>query len=465
MVQPGIGDAVEAAIGLDGVGADRFFGQVGRGHHQDGEGRLGHCRVGREQQMVEGCVGHEHPEEAVAGRHGPGQARRTGFVRPGGCQHHRGLRGSQQGGGLRRQVGERGRHVGVADHHRERLGRAPLALPETLDGVGPGGVDGQVVAADSLDRDDAPTGQHAHRGGEGVVAEGRRPWLAGGAECQLRAACGAGRRLGVEPAVRGVLVLASTGGAEVEAGHRRGGAVVGQAGHDAEARAAVGAGDERVAVAAVGWVVQLGQARLAHRGVRRDRRDVAASPRVALDDREPDGSRRLQHLGCDPVDEGARRRVCPQPAFELFDGGTRAFRLDEDAIGVIADVAGHPEGSRHAVHEGAEPHALDHPGHPDADPCHGWGRHIECHRTTLLWSGSAIAGSLLAKQVRRDRPGCRLWPSWCTSRPGPLGCPGPAEQRATRNSGQPPAPSQAAHTFMTHGPLTPSGSAPCGRSR
>jgi hypothetical protein len=85
VVQPGIGDAVEAAIGLDGVGADRFFGQVGRGHHQDGEGRLGHCRVGREQQMVEGCVGARAPRggRCRAPRPGPGapdRVRPTGRV-------------------------------------------------------------------------------------------------------------------------------------------------------------------------------------------------------------------------------------------------------------------------------------------------------------------------------------------------------------------------------------------------
>ena len=64
-------------------------------------------------------------------------------------------------------------------------------------------------------------------------------------------------RLRVEAAVGGVLVLRPARRAHREAGHRRPWPVVGHAAHDREARPAVRAVDERVAVAAVSRVEQL----------------------------------------------------------------------------------------------------------------------------------------------------------------------------------------------------------------
>ena len=68
---------------------------------------------------------------------------------------------------------------------------------------------------------------------------------------QRRPARRAGVRLGVEAPVGRVLVLGPAGRAHLEAGHRRQRPVVRDAAHDREARAAVRAVDERVAVAAV----------------------------------------------------------------------------------------------------------------------------------------------------------------------------------------------------------------------
>jgi len=73
--------------------------------------------------------------------------------------------------------------------------------------------------------------------------------------------------VGVEGPVGGVLVLAPAVVAQLERSHRRVPSVVGRRAHDREARAALGAVDERVAVAAVVRVEQLAAARLAERDV------------------------------------------------------------------------------------------------------------------------------------------------------------------------------------------------------
>ena len=97
-------------------------------------------------------------------------------------------------------------------------------------------------------------------------------------------------RLGVEAAVARVVVLGLAGGAHDEAGHRRPRAVVRDAGDDREARAAVRAVDERVAIPPIGRVEELREAGVAGRDVRGDRRVRAPGAR-ALPDHEVRASR------------------------------------------------------------------------------------------------------------------------------------------------------------------------------
>ena len=144
------------------------------------------------------------------------------------------------------------------------------------------GAAGEVVAAEALDRDDRAVAQQ--RGGRrhrvGGAGHGAGPISVG-----PRAARRAGVRLRVEAPVARVLVLRPAGGAHLEARHRRERTVVGDAAHDREPRPAVRAVDERVAVAAVAGVPQLGQAVRARRGVGRHER-VGAAVTLAGDDLE-----------------------------------------------------------------------------------------------------------------------------------------------------------------------------------
>ena len=151
------------------------------------------------------------------------------------------------------ELDELARRGDVGRHQRERLVLAVLARAQRARPPLVVGAAREVVAAEALDRDDRAVAQQ--RGG-------RRDRVAGAGHASAdqrapRPARRAGVRLGVEAAVARVVVLGPAGGAHREARHRRQRPVVGDAAHDREARPAVRAVDERVAVAAVGRVEEL----------------------------------------------------------------------------------------------------------------------------------------------------------------------------------------------------------------
>ena len=143
----------------------------------------------------------------------------------------------------------------VGHHHRERLVLAVLARPQRRGRRLVPGVDGQVVAAEALDREHPArpaAGRPRRRAGHRPVRSRRASH-----EPEPRPARRAAHGLGVEPAVGRIVVLGRARGAHGEAAHRRQRPVVGHVPHDREPRPAVGAVDERVAEPAVGRVGQL----------------------------------------------------------------------------------------------------------------------------------------------------------------------------------------------------------------
>ena len=123
----------------------------------------------------------------------------------------------------------------------------------------------------------------------------------------------------MEPAVGGVVVLGRARRAHGERGHGGERPVVGHVPDDGEPRAAVGAVDERVAVAAVVRVGELAQAVGAGRGVGGDQGPAraGAGPLAAMaKDVSPLG---VTAVRGDPLDAGQRGRVAFQLAQELGD--------------------------------------------------------------------------------------------------------------------------------------------------
>src|ERR1700733_685593 len=105
----------------------------------------------------------------------------------------------------------------------------------------------------------------------------------------------------METAVGRILVLGPATFAHREARHRREWTVIGDPADDRKARTAVGAVDERVAIAAVAGVEQLAQAVGAGRAVGRDGR-VDRSTARAVEDLESTVAVRLALLGEHPLD-------------------------------------------------------------------------------------------------------------------------------------------------------------------
>ncbi len=182
---------------------------------------------------------------------------------------------------------------------------------------------------------------------------------------------------GVEAAVGRILVLAATGGAQRKPGHRRAGAVVGNVRDDGEARPAVGAVDERVAVAAVGRVEQLAQA-VGAGGTSGETGVARACGRVvARDDREGGVRRRRAADGSPPSRRHGRapaaRRAAPRtpPASDVARRPRSAppsRRCPRNPVN---------RSPRQPVHERPEPDALHHPPHAQALPLDGLdSRHV-----------------------------------------------------------------------------------------
>ncbi len=242
-----VGDAVETLAGLDVVERDRLVRDVSAREHDRP------CEVCREQ-VVERRVREHDAEPRRARRHGLGD---TGAVPPV-QQHDRPRARAQQRLLLRRDVAQLFRRRG---HQRERLVVTVLARAQPRDGVFARRIAGEVVAAEPFHRDDRSVAQQ----GNGLLQRHR----------ELRSAGGTGDRLGVEASIGRILVFPPAVGAHREAGHRRSCAVVGHGAHDGEARAALGAIQERIPVPAVGRVEELAQAVVARCDVCRNRRCIA----------------------------------------------------------------------------------------------------------------------------------------------------------------------------------------------
>ena len=326
-----------------------------------------------QQQVVERRGRQHHAEVRIARRH----LRRHRRRRPARQQHDRRL---DRGELLRRQVRDLAQLAGlveVAHHQGERLPEPELALAQARDRGAVARIAHEVEAAQALDRHDASVRQRPRRAGERRVAARERGALRV-PERQARPAGRAGDGLRVEAAVARVLVLGPAGRAQDEAAHGRVRAVVGQRAQDGEARAAVGAVGERVAVAPVGRVEHLGQAVRAGRQVRQHQRrpgpGLVAVP--DLEGREPRGG---QPRGLDALHDGAGRPLGHDPLAEALERPARTLDLDEDPARVVQDPARQGQLPGEAEDEGPEPHALDRPA--DLEPQALW------RSGMLLWRG------------------------------------------------------------------------------
>jgi len=154
-------------------------------------------------------------------------------------------------------VGEPSNFIHAGRHHCKWLFVPLFAPPQLVDGGFVTCIHRQVVASNPLDRYDTPFTKQLHRPGERVT---RHRLALVVEQRQTRPACGAGSRLRMEAPVGRVPVFLPAAVAETELSHGCQGAIIGNTGDDRVTRAAIGAIDERVPVAAVAGVEQLPQA-------------------------------------------------------------------------------------------------------------------------------------------------------------------------------------------------------------
>jgi hypothetical protein len=242
-----------------------------------------------------------------------------------------------------------------------------------------------VIAAETLDGQDLAVGQHGRRRPQRITVSDRIPRR--GVQGQLGAAGRTADRLGVEAPVGGVVIFGGAGGAQREAGHGGEGPVVGHAGHDGEAGTAVGAVGERVAVPTLAGVEHLEQAGGARGDVGRHQRHRLAAL-LAVHDLERRRAERVDELGRDRLDDGQRRRLCPQRVEESLHQAVVAFDLDEDTPGVVAHEPAQAEPRGQPVDERAVPDSLDNALHPHPAPDDGGRRghaRAACTRLQSTW--------------------------------------------------------------------------------
>ncbi len=358
-----VGDAGQAREGVVVGEREGFVGDVAAGEHQ-------RCGDGVQQQVVQRGVGQHQAEFPVAGRDGLGDGGGGGGVPTGvGAvlqQDDGGLPAGEQAFGEVVDVAQRAGGVQGGHHDGERLVRPVFAGAQCRGGLLVGGVGGEVVSADPLDRDDRPGTEQLGGVPDRVAAEvppGRVD------QPQPGPARGTAHRLRVEPPVGRVVVLGRARGAQCEPGHRGVRPVVGDVPHDAEPGAAVGAVEERVPVAPVGGVEQFGQTRRAGGRVGGDGGPAGTVPGTGHDP-EPCPAADGVLGDRDPLDRGERGGVRLQRLEQPGHGLPRTLGGQEDPVGVVADVSAHPEPLGQRVHEGTEPDPLHDPLDPRLDP-HG----------------------------------------------------------------------------------------------
>ena len=331
-------------------------------------------------------------------------------VRPLAHEHDGPLRPREHAGLLVAHLAHLARVVDRGGHHGERLALAPLARAQLRHRLGAVRIAHEVEAAKPLHRHDAALCQQPRgaredrvallaRRAPGYRAERRRHVAAFVlAPAHLRAARKACVGLGVEATVEWIAVFGGAPLAQGEVLHGRAGAIVGQLLDDGEARAAVRAVDERIAIAAVVGVEQFARAIVAGGKVGRHERGLLHGGGVGKADLERVETLDRHLFERDFLHARGCRRVLGQLEHELVEQLPLAFRMGEHAVGGVEHPAVHEVLLRHAVDEGAKAHPLHDALHLDVE------RFDHSEPPLRLQPARAASGAALSRFVSHAAP-------------------------------------------------------------
>ena len=202
-----------------------------------------------------------------------------------------------------------------------------------------------------------------------------------------------------------IVVFGLAGRAHGELGHGGLRPVVRDAARDGEARAAVGAVGEWVAITAVGGVEELTQAVRAGRGIGGDAgRDLPYY--LTRDNQEIRFAFHSQVLSCNGIDSGQWRDLYTETGKESLNALSLAFDLDADPVRIVSDEACESLLRGEAVDEWPEADALHHTANQHSSPF--W-----------LWTGILNHGERLAPHTRIAYCGlAHRWHPMIDGRPG-----------------------------------------------
>ena len=186
-------------------------------------------------------------------------------------------------------------------------------------------------------------------------------------ELNGRAALRTGIRLGMEAPVAGIIILGAAVRAHQKGRHSCVRAVIRDGARNGIPGAALGAVDEGIEMAPVGWIKKFPQTGVAGRHIGRKKGEGSASRGVhALPDREFSVSRLREGHDLELVDPRERRRFERKPLKKSVE--TTAFDVDHDAVVGIDDIPLQAELCRKGVNIGPEAHALDNASDYDLSP-------------------------------------------------------------------------------------------------
>jgi len=247
-------------------------------------------------------------------------------------------------------------------HYGKGFGRAILSGTQRSDRAIVRGIAGQEETAQSFDSHDFPlpeklTGGHYRVGPAHHIA----PVIN---QLDARTAFRAGIGLGVEAAVKGIVIFRLAPGAHLEVAHGGAGAIVWHALDDGKPRATIGAVGKRIAIAAVFRIQDLVKTGLAGGDVWRNEL-VFASLSLALPNFKAFVADRAMIFNSYVFDVGQRRGFRLQFLLKLPDSFGLAFYLDLDVFRSVVDPALEVVLDSQSIDERPEAHALNNA--PDTD--------------------------------------------------------------------------------------------------
>ena len=358
MEQKKIGNAGKFVHRIKVCRADRLLASVAAGHDQG----LGTVRP-HEEQILERGIGEHQSQMVDPRRQGRRQAVASSFRQ----QDDGPLPGTEQFRLRVRDLADPARRGQVGHHDGQRFRGPIFPAPQPAHRLLAAGVHHQMKAAQAPHGDHPALPDGGNRLLHGIGARNHAALAV--MPAQARPALPAGIGLGVEPAVRGIMIFPAALRAHGENLHGGIGPVIGNGLDNGITGPAVGAVDERIEIAPfVAAVVELGQTIGADRRIGRDHGAGRPGLFTVQDEKTGLAGKIIDVCAGHGADSGQRRRLLVQTLQKTVQAGQRRRQSDHHPVGAIDHRAGKTELRCQPMDKGPETDPLDHALDLQLDP-------------------------------------------------------------------------------------------------